>query len=152
MRILRTTSVLKRGALADLWRHTLSHIPTVFGRMVYLASVRNANSGKYEHHGLALVYGEDDADHALRRSHVKAFDEWINFTLEQQKADLDLYLSALQENKRTILATWLELRPFENLVPAAVRRATERRLYLADLEALLELVRNEYGVSSGPDA
>ncbi|MEZ5351629.1 MAG: hypothetical protein R2762_03265 [Bryobacteraceae bacterium] len=143
---------LDRGAAADLWRHTLSQIPSVFGRLVYLASLRDSNSGRYEHHGLALVFGEDVADRTLRESHRRAFSEWLEFGLECQKADLDLYFSDLSTDKRTLLTTWVRLTPYLNFMPARTN-AVERRLYVADLEVLLQLLRNEYGVEDpGPDA
>ena len=53
----KINAALDRNAASDLWRNTLSQIPSVFGRLVYLASLRNANNGRYEHHGLALVLG-----------------------------------------------------------------------------------------------
>ena len=116
---------------------------------MYLASLRDPNTGRYEHHGLALVFSEEEANRSLRASHNQAFAEWISFNLEQQKADLDLYLSQFFENKTQVLETWLRLSPYRNLVPNSVR-GLERRLYLADLEALLELLKNEYGVCA-PD-
>jgi hypothetical protein len=141
-----------RSASADLWRNTISQIPSVFGRLVYLASLRNPNNGSYEHHGLALVFGEDEANKALKNSHTAVFAEWLLFNLEQQKADLDLYISALFEDKRMVIDTWIRLAPYRNLLPASVR-GVERRLYIADFTALLELLKGEYGVSEpDPDA
>lgn len=152
MRNLRPKAALERGAASDLWRNTLSQIPSVFGRLVYLSSLRNSNSGNYEHHGLALVFGEDEADRSLRASHDQAFAEWLGYTLEQQKADLDLYLAALLEDKSRILETWLRLAPYRNLIPASIP-AVERRLYLTEFETLLALLKNEYGVDvRDPDA
>jgi hypothetical protein len=136
---------LHRGLPADLWRHTLSQIPSIFGRLVYLASLRNANTGRYEHHGLALIYGEEESDLVLRKSHVEAFWEWINYGLEQQKADLDLYLSALSTDRKTVVDTWLRLAPYRNMLPGTAG-TQERQLYLTDLETLLWLLRNEYGL------
>src|SRR5437588_7243018 len=100
--------------------------------MVYLAGLRNHNSARYEHHGLALVYGKDEANKALRKSHNQAFAEWLSFNIEQQKADLDLYLSELLERKATILEAWLRLMPYKAYVPNNPK-TEERRLYLADL-------------------
>ena len=152
MKNVRPKAALERGAASDLWRKTLSQIPSIFGRLVYLSALRNANSGRYEHHGLALVFGEEEADSALAGSHAQSFADWLGFTIEQQKADLDLYLSGLLENKRLIVETWLRLAPYRNLVPRTVA-GMERELYLAELETLLELLKNEYGVSSpDPDA
>ena len=147
-----TARKFERGAAANLWRHTLSQIPCVFGRLVYLSSLRNSNSGIYEHHGLAQIFGEEEANHTLTASHSRAFREWLQFGLEHQKADLDLYLSSLSTNRRTILETWLRLSPHRNFVPAAAR-AAERKLYMTDLEVLLGLLKTEYGASApDPDA
>ena len=149
---MRANDALDRSAASDLWRNTLSQIPSVFGRLVYLASLRNANSGRYEHHGLALVFGEDEANRALKKSHSRVFREWLTFNLEQQKVDLDLYLSGLNEDKRTVLTTWLELAPYRNLIPFTLR-GVEKRLYTADLKALLELMGRAHGVGApDPDA
>ena len=137
--------LLERGAPADLWRNTLSQIPSVFGRIVYLSSLRGSNTGVYEHHGLGLLFGEDEADRALRKSHDDAFADWLGFSLEQQRADLDLYLSALTGPRRQIVDTWLRLMPYRSMVPAAARRS-ERKLFLADFEALLHGLKYEYGV------
>lgn len=143
---------LERGAASDLWRNTLSRIPSVFGRLVYLSSLRGTNTGRYEHHGLALLFGDTETDRALRRSHLEAFAEWLGFSLEQQKADLDLYLSALGGNRKALLETWLRLMPYRNLMPATARDA-EKKLYMADVETLLNLMKNEHGVvSPDPDA
>lgn len=140
------------AAVSDLWRNTLTQIPSVFGRLVYLSSLRNPNNGRYEHHGLALIFGEDEANRALRKSHQKTFSEWLAFNLEEQKADLDLYISGLEETKRTVLETWVKLAPYRNLIPASVR-GVERRLYITDLTALLELLRNASDVAApDPDA
>ena len=138
--------LLERGAPADLWRNTLSQIPSVFGRLVYLSSLRGPNTGVYEHHGLGLLFGEEEADRALRKSHDDAFADWLNFSLEQQRADLDLYLSALTGPRKQIIDTWIRLMPYRNMVPAAARRS-ERKLFLTDFEALLHGLKYEYGVA-----
>ena len=145
-----TKGNMERATAAELWRNTLAQIHSLFGRMVYLASLRDHNTGRYEHHGMAEVFGGDQADQALRESHAKTFAEWLSYGLEQQKADLDLYLSVFETDRRTILKTWIRLAPYRNLPPASAREV-ERRLYLADLEAILELLNNEYDVSS-PDS
>jgi hypothetical protein len=141
-----------RSAAADLWRNTISQIPSNFGKLVYLAALRNPNNGSYEHHGLALVFGEDEANKALKNSHTRVFAEWLCFNLEQQKADLDLYISGLFEDKRVVVETWIRLAPYQNLLPASVR-GMERRLYIADFAALLELFKAAYGAQApDPDA
>jgi len=142
-------SGLERGAASDLWRNTLSQILSVFGRMVYLCSLRDANTGEYQHYGLSQIFGDEETDHALRESHAQAFGEWLCFTLEEQKTDLDLYLSGLDGNRRGIVETWIRLAPYKNLPPSSAREV-ERHLYISDLETILALLKNEYG-AGGPD-
>jgi hypothetical protein len=55
-----------RSAAADLWRNTLSQIPTTFGRLIYLASLRDQNTGAYHHHGLEQLFGPEQAEQTLR--------------------------------------------------------------------------------------
>jgi hypothetical protein len=138
-----------RSPASDLWRHTLSQIPTTFGRLVFLSTLRDPNTGLYAHYGFAQRVGEQAADVALRQSHSQSFSEWLAFSLEEQKADLDLYLSGIDSDKRTILDTWRRTRPYRNLIPAAAMDV-ERRLYNSDLETLLELLMVVHGVAS-PD-
>lgn len=145
----RSDLKLERGAAADLWRNTLSQIPTLFGRLVYLSSLRDSNSGIYEHYGLAQVFGAKEADRTLRQSHSQAFASWLNLNLEQQKSDLEDYLAGLEEDINAILANWIRLAPYRNLIPARAREV-ERQLYLTDLEVVLELLKFDHDVAS-PD-
>jgi hypothetical protein len=146
------TSPFRRGAPEDLWRHTLSQITTTFGRLAYLSSLRNENSGQYEHHGFAQTYGVDEADRAMRESHESIFADWLGFDLQKQKAELDEYLHSLGGDPAKLLDIWRRLAPYRSYVPTAVR-AADRALFQADLETLLETFRARRGVSNpDPDA
>ena len=111
--------------------------------MVYLSGLRDSNDGRYRHHGLSLVFSEQEADHALRESHERCFREWLVMKLEHQKADLALYFSDLPTDRKTLVENWLRLAPYRNLVPANARRP-ERELFMVDLESLLKILRNEF--------
>src|SRR5579884_2105772 len=136
---------LGNDAAADLWQHTLCHIPTVFGRLVYLASLRDPVTGKYEHHGLALMFGREESSKALKKSHVRAFREWLLFNLEEQKADLDLFRSSVLKEKPDAVRFWSTAKNYRSFVPSAAT-APERKLFASNLEAMLGLLKNEYGV------
>lgn len=133
----------ERRPSEDLWRRTLSGIESVFGRLEYLARIRNPHSGRYEHHGLALVYGADEAGEALAGSHRQVFAEWLGMELERQKADLELFLAEQPSGRRTTVETWRQLEPYRGLAPAGASEA-EMELYLGDLKVLLEAIRNEW--------
>lgn len=138
--------------IGQSWYRTLTEIPTVLGRLAYLASLRNTTIGTYEHFGLSQRVGVAEVDRLLRRSHSEVFQEWLCFGLERQKQELEEYFSELEGDKREILANWLSLEPYGIWVPAE-SRDVERKLFYTDLEVVLELIRTEYGVASrDPDS
>lgn len=134
---------MNRTATSDLLKHTLTAIPSIFGKLVYLSGLRNTESGRYEHYGLTLVFGDKDAEKALRTSHQKAFQDWLSHNLQQQKSDLDLYFASLLGEPRAVVSIWLEKTAYIEFVPNNSRLA-ERQLFSADLAALLSLFKNEY--------
>lgn len=132
-------SGVSNDAAADLWRNTLSAIPTSYGRLTYLSQVRDHNSGRYEHHGLALVFGADQAHHALRRTHLRCFHEWMSLNLMQQKADLVGYIASLGLDQAQVLQSWTEMQHWRQLVPAAVHGA-ERKQFIEEMKLLIRLL------------
>lgn len=137
----RTVSeaALDRSAPADLWRRTLNRIPSVFGKLAYLTSLRDP-AGRYSHHGLARVFGETEADAALRVSHEAIFEEWLAFSLPQQKLDVELYFEGLKTEPAQVVETWIRLNAYLSLAPASAR-SSQRRLFESDLRALMEVFR-----------
>ena len=137
----------RERAMKDVWRRTLAQIATTFGKVAHLASLRNENSGQYEHFGLAQLYSDEEADRVLGLSHHQVFREWLNFPLEEQRQDLENYLASIKGERKKVLQTWLTLTPYKNLLPVGAVEA-ERLLYISDLELILELMRNELSSSA----
>lgn len=103
---------------------------------MYLASLRDAQTGRYTHEMLLNYMNEADADRTIRHTHHQVFQRWLFLTLSDQKADLDQYLSESHAPRFAL--------PYRNLIPATALDV-ERQLYLTDLETLLELLRFEHG-------
>ena len=93
-------------------------------------------TGHYYHQGLAQSLGTEDADRSLCNCHHQVFQQWLGFSLEEQKSDLDEYLRFGSAPRYAL--------PYRKLVPATAREV-ERQLYLTDLETLLELLKFERG-------
>src|SRR6185312_13632864 len=136
--------MLERNALADLWKHTLSQIPTTYGRQAYLASLRDANSGTYRHHGLSAAFGREESVAALRKSHEDTFREWLNLPLSLKSADLITHFNNVQENPRQVVAYLANATPYLNQVPDSASPA-QRRQFRMEMEILLELLKNDSG-------
>ena len=127
----------------------LSHIETSYGRLVYLASLRNPDNGRYEHYGSETSV-PSVVNKELVRLHEEIFREWVTYTLERKKADIELYIAGIESvDPAELISTWLRLTPYKNLVPAAIQ-GPERQKHVSDFEAILGMLKNVYGVAS-PD-
>ena len=138
----RPKGMLERNAVADLWKHTLSQIPSTYGRLVYLASLRDANSGIYRHHGLSAAFGREESLSALRKSHEDTFREWLNFPLSSKTSDLLTHFQNIEENPRQVLTYLERAMPYLSQVPDSASPA-QRRQFKMEMETLLELIRND---------
>ena len=126
------------GSATSLWRKTLSQVPTRFGRLVLLASLRDPLTGRYIHRPLVELVGRELADRTLATSHHQVFAEWLAASLGEQKTDLDDYLR--QSHGSTDLSAYRDL-------PPATAHDVERQLFLTDLETLLALAREDGGAA-----
>jgi hypothetical protein len=95
-----------------------------------------------------MVFSPEAAHEALTESHLKSFREWLAMSLEHQKADLDLYMADQPTDRRTLVENWIRLAPYRSMMPAAVT-PPEEDLFMADVEALLKVLKNELA-ASGP--
>ncbi len=148
----RPATVIQREKGDEVWARDLSHITTSYGRLVYLAGLRNSNTGLYEHYGSDASV-RTEANKVLKRVHEDIFTEWISYPLERKKADIEVYIAGIDQVDRTdLIDAWLRLTPYKNLVPASIQ-GPERRKHVSDFEAILGLLKNVYGVASpDPDA
>ena len=137
----KSKGMLEHTAVADLWKHTLSQIPTLYGRLAYLASLRDPNSGAYRHYGLSAAFGREESGKALKQSHERVFSEWLNLALAEKSLDLMNYLQSLDDPRRTVVGHWLRSDHYRAQIPDSAR-PMEIELFHRDLEALLEIFRN----------
>jgi hypothetical protein len=129
-------------AAIDLWHRTLTQIPTLFGRLAYLASLRNPNANSYQHQGLAARYGVRASQAALKDSHVELLRDWLMLPLSERMTDLDDYLRDLETPRRAVLENWKNLRVYTQYVPTQALKP-EREMFIGDLEILLELMSRQ---------
>jgi len=137
---IRHKGSLERSAVADLFKHTLSQIPTLYGRLSYLASLRDPNSGVYRHYGLFLSYGREQSAEALRTAHTTVFNEWIVLSLEAKNDDLTAYLATLEDPQDAVVRHLRHSKIYRTLLPPNASPA-EAELFSIDLDLLLEAWR-----------
>jgi len=143
--------VLERNALADLWKHTLSQIPNTYGRLVYLASLRDPNSGTYRHYGLSAAFGREESTGALRKSHEDTFLEWLHLPLASKATDLKEHFQGFEENPRAVMTYIAHGMSYLSQTPDSASRA-QRRQFQSEMEILLELLRNDSAAEPFPNS
>jgi len=84
------------SALEDLLGTTLARVPGIVGKIDYVASLRDAQSGNYSHWGLSRAYGEQAAQQALREAHRVLFLRMLRTPLRALRDDVLVSSGALQ--------------------------------------------------------
>jgi hypothetical protein len=136
--------MLERSALADLFKNTLTKIPTVFGQLGYLSSLRDPDSGIYRHHGLTAIFGREESRKALATSHQRVFQQWLNLSLAEKRADLIEYLDSLTDPRDTVLKHWAHNQTYRGYIPSSTRKS-EEELFFEEFVVLLEALRCDRG-------
>lgn len=131
-----------REFVASLWERALAELPALFERLAFLGSLRDPQAG-YRHYGLELPLGSEAAD-VIRDSHERTFRTWIALPVEQQNADIELYLATAQGHRNGALRRLGEAAFRENLIPASAD-IHERQLFLADFGALVQVITERRG-------
>ncbi len=148
---MATKNGLQAGddALQKLYIRDVSQIGTSYGKLVYLAGLRNPDTGRYEHYGATGSNASAlEASKSFKRIHEQIFKDWIGYPLELKKADIELYILGIGDVDRAeLIDAWLRLTPYKNLVPATIQ-GPEREKHTSDFEAILGLLKNVYGVAS----
>jgi hypothetical protein len=112
------TSAAAEGALRDLENRTLARLDGDFARLVYLASSRDYNTGRYAHDGLSFRFSETAAQEALSTAHRAVFASLALSPLRVLVADLEQYIRSGCARPNEIVAAWNASEAYRVLSPA----------------------------------
>jgi len=135
-----------RRIVQDFTVTTLAAIPSLYGRLAYLASLRDLSSGRYHHEGLAALYPEEAIQEALELCHEQVFERVLETALERQEDDLKACLVAAESGLRPAIEHWQRMETYRVLLPENSPDYL-RDLFCSNLRALLEILQKEYSTS-----
>jgi len=85
-----------KSALQDLRESTLAAVAGLFAKLAYLGSLRRREGG-YMHWGLALVYGDEPSDRALKTAHTEVLSKVLRTPISDLEEDLHESSQTAQE-------------------------------------------------------
>ena len=133
----------RHDSLADYVSQTvLQSLPNDLTRMIYLASLRDCNSGMYLHPELSHGRGVQAADRALRACHEEVFRRLLTTRLPEYVIQLQEYVRYTRGKTPTVLKTWKSLQAYRATVPVDAS-ATSTELYFLNVTIALEVVGKE---------
>jgi hypothetical protein len=104
-------------AAEDLRRRSLSEFPRPLDRLIYLASMRDYNTGLYYHDGLASRFSQEVACEAMADCHREAFHELVGCSLENLVGQMEAYMASTHTSPAEFLTAWRGLEPYRVAVP-----------------------------------
>jgi len=131
-----------RRIIQDFTLNTLAEIPGPYSRLVYVASLRDLSSGRYEHEGLAALYPAEAVQQALELCHEQIFERILETPLAEQLQDLRSCLAAMDGGLAEVVSHWRKLESYRMLAPEHVPDYL-RELFFSNLRALLEILHEQ---------
>lgn len=131
-----------RRVVQDFTLNSLAAMPGPFARLIYVASLRDLSSGRYEHQGLAALYPEEAVQQALELCHEQIFERILEMPLEKQLEDLRNCLAAMEGGLPAVVSHWRQLEPYRVFLPENAPGYL-KDLFFSNLRALLEILHEQ---------
>ena len=131
-----------RQVVEDITARTLAAIPTEFGKLLYLSSLRDISTGDYVHEGLVARYSREAVQQALGYCHQELFLRVLEMPLEQQEWDLRACLEGMEGEFWGKLQRWRETEFYRLLIPSESPEYL-REIFLANVGAVLDAALEE---------
>jgi hypothetical protein len=131
------------AALQDLRTRTLGSLQGDFARLVYLASTRNYNTGRYEHDGLTFRYSMPVAERVLVTAHREVFLRLALRSLEALTDEVQQYVLFESDSPEELLKVWTDLEAYRILVPSEDDPLIVK-IFRANLSAALAIVARSW--------
>jgi hypothetical protein len=125
-----------RRVIEDFTSRTLAAIPSDFGRLYYVSSLRDSGTGRYLHAGLTDMYSKNSVQEALSHCHEELFSRILETPLKEQARDLRNCLDSAGDRFWTVVDSWREEQSFRSMCPEGLPNYLSQ-LFCSNMGALL---------------
>lgn len=129
-----------RAVIEDFTVRTLAVIPSDFGRLYYVCSLKDPMTGRYEHDGLKEIYPESSVQAALAHCHMELFSRILETPLKDQENDVRMGLDAAGDQLWNIVEAWCASRPFCTMCPEGMPSYLND-LFTSNMDALMAIIK-----------
>jgi hypothetical protein len=119
----------------------LDPLPNDLTRMIYLASLRDCNSGLYLHPDLSSGLGVEEADRVLRACHEGFFRRLLVTPLSAYVLQLEEYIQYTRTEQSTVLKTWKSLQAYRATIPVRALPISAE-LFSLNIDVALAILRD----------
>ncbi len=138
--MLRVTQLDIEAAKEDLRLRTLEPIGYDFGRLIYMSSLRDFNSGEYYHHGLAHSFSEQAASVALAACHQEIFYRLATSPLESLVAQVEHFMRSSPHAWEKTVNAWETLEAYRVMIPSVSNRLVAD-LFRSNVRVAVEVLK-----------
>lgn len=128
-----------RAVIEDFSSTTLAAIPSDFGRLGYISSLRYSATGRYEHDGLLSIYSESAVQEALTSCHEEIFSRILETSLREQAHDFRRCMDTAGDSAEDLMRSWRAEGSFQAMCPDGVPDYLHE-LFCSNMGALLAIV------------
>jgi hypothetical protein len=105
------------GVAADILRALTVSLPNDLSRLIFLATLRDNNSGHYFHPDVARRFSERVADRAMLACHQRIYKQVVALSIEDLTDQLDLYVTTVPAPRERMIESWTKLKAYRATIP-----------------------------------